>query len=157
MSTSKTNSNLNESLDLDEIEQSLTNSETSNSVQQTDSNRFQSSNNVVKQTKIKTSNVPGPVGLLPILVRQQKIFFSIHFNFDFNFKKTQEDLKRLKEDKSARDALMNTEENRQVKRTKGSNDVRSKTKFFSSWKTFSFSFSVWTLTIIHRMPSLWNN
>ncbi|CAF0873443.1 unnamed protein product [Rotaria sordida] len=55
---------------------------------------------------VKTSNIPGPVGLLPIL-------------------KTNEDLRRLKEDKTARDTLLTNEENVNAKRPKTSSDLFS--------------------------------
>ncbi|CAF3451018.1 unnamed protein product [Rotaria sp. Silwood1] len=55
---------------------------------------------------VKTSNIPGPVGLLPIL-------------------KTNDDLRRLKEDKTARDTLLTNEENINVKRPKTSSDLFS--------------------------------
>ncbi|CAF4311860.1 unnamed protein product, partial [Adineta steineri] len=52
---------------------------------------------------VKTSNIPGPVGLLPIL-------------------KTNEDIRRLKEDKAARNTLPTNEDNSSVKRPKTSSD-----------------------------------
>lgn len=55
---------------------------------------------------VKTTNIPGPVGLLPIL-------------------KTTEDIKRLKEDKTARDKILTNEENLNGKRTKPSSDLFS--------------------------------
>ncbi|CAF1019855.1 unnamed protein product [Adineta steineri] len=55
---------------------------------------------------VKTSNIPGPVGLLPIL-------------------KTNEDIRRLKEDKAARNTLPTNEDNSSVKRPKTSSDLFS--------------------------------
>ncbi|CAF1118516.1 unnamed protein product [Adineta steineri] len=55
---------------------------------------------------VKTSNIPGPVGLLPIL-------------------KTNEDIRRLKEDKAARNTLPTNEDNNNVKRPKTSSDLFS--------------------------------
>ncbi|CAF2523589.1 unnamed protein product [Rotaria sp. Silwood2] len=55
---------------------------------------------------VKTSNIPGPVGLLPVL-------------------RTNEDLRRLKEDKTARDTLLTNEENINVKRPTTSSDLFS--------------------------------
>ncbi|CAF0893613.1 unnamed protein product [Adineta ricciae] len=55
---------------------------------------------------VKTSSIPGPVGLLPVL-------------------QTSEDLRRLKDDKTARDAVLTNEENTSFKRPKTSSDLFS--------------------------------
>ncbi|UJR30485.1 hypothetical protein I4U23_018018 [Adineta vaga] len=55
---------------------------------------------------VKTSNIPGPVGLLPVL-------------------KTSEDLRRLKEDKTARDTVLTNEQETNIKRPKTSSDLFS--------------------------------
>ncbi|CAF4131514.1 unnamed protein product [Rotaria socialis] len=82
------------------LEKSLVNVE-ENSGNETISNKSN-----ISLSNVKTSNIPGPVGLLPIL-------------------KTNEDLRRLKEDKTARDTLLTNEENINVKRPKTSSDLFS--------------------------------
>ncbi|CAF4264944.1 unnamed protein product, partial [Rotaria magnacalcarata] len=72
-------------------------------VEENSGNETISNKSNISLSNVKTSNIPGPVGLLPIL-------------------KTNEDLRRLKEDKTARDTLLTNEENINVTRPKTSSD-----------------------------------